>query len=71
MQTATCNYSSLQGFNLPVSYLPGLPAATAAARECIETESKGRIDKGMGREGKEKVCVYMLSLAGEFHWRGA
>lgn len=58
---------------MPVSYLPGLPAAAAAARGCIETESKGRVVKGIDREGKErkKVCACMLSLAGEFHWRGA
>lgn len=74
-QTATCNYSSLPGFSLPVSYLPGLPAAAAGG--CAETESKGGGDKGMDRErDKEKsvsVCVYACvhGLTGEFHWRGA
>lgn len=69
-QTAACNYSSLPGFSLPVSYLP------AAARGCIETESEGGEEKGMDRrkgrkEAKACVCVCVLGLAGEFHWRGA
>lgn len=37
--TATCNYSSLPGFILPVSYLH---AATTAARGCIEMGSNRR-----------------------------
>lgn len=60
---------------MPVSYLPGLPAA---ARGCIETESEGGVDKGMDRRGEEGgrkkkigVCACVLGLAGEFHWRGA
>lgn len=70
MQTATCNYSSLPGFNLPVNYLP---AATATARGCVETGRSIRVDKGMGSEGKEKekACACMCDLAEEFHWRDA
>lgn len=41
---------------MPVSYLPA-----AAARGCIETESKGRVGKGMDR-GEKKVCARSARL---------